>query len=294
MRWPFESYTNGRNNMARCILLAAGFAAVSIGNAAAAAEYANPELLVSPAGLAELIASGEPLTVVHAGGASAIPGAAFVDVAEWKAAFGDSPGPADEWGERIGRLGVGPGTRVVVYDEGSVKNAARVWWILRYWGVDTAALLDGGMHAWAEGGRETVEAGLLPPRAAADFKAVAEPDRLLTTEQVVALTKRGGALFIDTRSDPEVESLGKITDGAQHCEWVRLIDPRTRRFKPAKELAELLQLDESGEPLPYVTYCRSGGRASVTAFALELMGAPQVANYHGSWNAWSGRDGATE
>jgi thiosulfate/3-mercaptopyruvate sulfurtransferase len=43
---------------------------------------------------------------------------------------------------------------------------------------------------------------------------------------------------------------------------------------------------------PSVTYCQSGGRAAVMAFALELMGAGDVRNYYRSWNEW-GNDADT-
>lgn len=269
--------------------LAACFA-FALSTTARAADYPRPELLVGPAELAALLDDGD-VVVLHAGGDEAIPGATAVDVGAWKAAFGDSPEPAAAWGERIGAAGIGPDSRVVVYDDGNVTNAARIWWILRYWGVDDAALLNGGLPAWEAAGLDLVDADTLVEPTQAEYRATAHSSRLRTTEQMINLANAGGARIIDTRSDGEVTSLGKVNDATQHCEWVELIDPRTKRFKPAAELATLLDIDPTGEPLPVVTYCRSGGRASVTAFALELMGVDDVANYHGSWNAWSQRGG---
>jgi len=48
----------------------------------------------------------------------------------------------------IGGLGVGRGSKVVVYDAICSKDAARVWWILRYWGLDDVRLLNGGWKGW--------------------------------------------------------------------------------------------------------------------------------------------------
>lgn len=255
-----------------------------------AAEYARPELLVEPVELAERLrdVGDERPVVLHATSSrQGLPGAVWIDVRDWKSAFGDGADAAG-WSERIGALGIGPETRVVVYDEGSVTNAARVWWILRYWGVD-AALLNGGLRAWAADERPLVgEDGFAKPEPAG-FVATPQPDRLRTTEEMLALVSGGAERILDTRSDREVGSLGKLSDETEHCEWLRLLDPRTSRFLPADELAATLDLDGEGDARPVVTYCRSGGRASVTAFALELMGVERVANYYGSWNAWERR-----
>ena len=74
--------------------------------------------------------------------------------------------------------------------------------------------------------------------------------------------------------------------GAKQLEWIDLIDKETRRFKSAAELRKLFK--QAGIVLnkPTATYCQSGGRASVMAFSLGLMGAKDVSNYYPSWNEW--------
>ena len=256
-----------------------------------AAEYARPDLLMEPAELTAALAEGSVVALHASAAPQAIPDSIPVDVARWKAAFGEGTDAA-AWSAWIGALGIDADTRVVVYDEGGVTNAARVWWILRYWGVD-AALLNGGLRAWVAEGLPVVNKNASATPKAATFVATPQPDRLRTTEQMVALAGDGGARLIDTRSDREVLVSSKLSDETEHCDWVRLVDPATSRFLSADELSEVLELDSGGESRPVVTYCRSGGRASVTAFALELMGVERVANYYGSWNAWE-RRGTTD
>ena len=78
--------------------------------------------------------------------------------------------------------------------------------------------------------------------------------------------------------------------GAKHLEWSDTLDKKTGRFKTAAELRRLFRDAGIDPSRPAVTYCQSGGRASVTAFALELMGAKHVGNYYKSWSEWGNAD----
>src|SRR5581483_1291965 len=76
-----------------------------------------------------------------------IPTAAWVDHAAWSKAFGAGQ-DHQAWAQRIGALGIDTDTPVVIYDDASSKDAARIWWILRYWGIQDVRLLNGGWPAW--------------------------------------------------------------------------------------------------------------------------------------------------
>jgi thiosulfate/3-mercaptopyruvate sulfurtransferase len=104
--------------------------------------------------------------------------------------------------------------------------------------------------------------------------------------------------IVDARSESEycgdantAKRNGPIP-GAIHKEWTEVIDKKTQRFKSPQELAKLFQ--EAGINLeqPSVTYCQSGGRAAVMAFALELMGVKSVRNYYRSWSEWGNAEDA--
>src|SRR5262249_58547079 len=79
------------------------------------------------------------------------------------------PGPA-EFAAAMGRFGVGQGSRVVLYSITTPQWAARVWWMLRNYGFDNAAVLNGGVQKWARAG-PPVPPGPAQPRAAAKFLA---------------------------------------------------------------------------------------------------------------------------
>jgi len=84
--------------------------------------------------------------------ATHVPGSCFADLFELSDPTAPAytlTMPAATWfSEKMGRLGVGDGTHVVVYDARENMWAARLWWMLRTFGFDDAAVLNGGWAAW--------------------------------------------------------------------------------------------------------------------------------------------------
>src|SRR6266849_9334904 len=76
-----------------------------------------------------------------------IPGAIWVDPIGWSR-VALAAQDEEAWAKRIGALGIDRNTRVVIYDDNASKDAARIWWILRYWGIGDVRLLNGGLRAW--------------------------------------------------------------------------------------------------------------------------------------------------
>jgi thiosulfate/3-mercaptopyruvate sulfurtransferase len=199
-------------------------------------------------------------------------------------------------GASLARLGIGPKTRVIVYDDGIVRDAARLWWRLKYSGQENVALLDGGLVAWqSAGGTLTRE---LPQIKEIKARDASTTPRLATRDNVLEVLKSKSAQIVDARSEKEFcgetkqAKRGGAIPGAIHLEWTDLIDSKTKKFKSPEAMKRLF--DEAGIDLnkPLVTYCQSGGRASVMAFGLELMGAANVRNYYKSWAEW-GNDADT-
>src|SRR5438046_10766253 len=117
---------------------------------------ANPQLLPTPAELAERLRGGAPPLVIDlrapelfAGGH--IPGAGHLDL--WGVSLIDTdPAPLKAFMWMIDHLfnlrGVTASTPVVVYDEQSGMRAARAFWFLEYFGHPRVQMLDGGFGAW--------------------------------------------------------------------------------------------------------------------------------------------------
>jgi thiosulfate/3-mercaptopyruvate sulfurtransferase len=254
-------------------------------------KYAAPDLLIEAPELARLVAANKvrlldarPKAKYDAGH---IPGAVQVDAAGWAKAFGSVP-DKDDWTKRIGSLGLVVDSPVVVYGD-DPREPARVWWVFRYWGFKDVRLLNGGWQAWAaQNGAVSKD---VPTVKEALPKLAARPERLATKEQVLDIVNKKDGQIIDARSEKEYcgeearAKRGGAIPGAKNLDWSELIG-KDGRFKSADELRHLFKERDISLKEPAVTYCQSGGRASVMAFALELMGAKGVRNYYRSWNEW--------
>lgn len=263
-------------------------------SAALAEEYRRPELLVEPS---ELVAwlddphPSVPTTLIDVRPAAdweaaTLPGAEWIDIGDWKRAFGEGTDRAG-WTERIRRSVSSPEARVVVFDNAFTPNAARAWWILRFWGVEDVRVLNGGVKACRAAGLPVEPRQSFREQSPSTFVAKPHQERLATRAEMLSQAADANlpVCLIDTRSGTEVAA--GVIPTAAHADWVRFVDPATGKIRSADELAALL--DEAGfDPdEPAIAYCRSGGRASVVAFAMELMGGRKVANYFGSWNDWT-------
>jgi thiosulfate/3-mercaptopyruvate sulfurtransferase len=258
------------------------------------AAYPRGELLVEAAELAKpavrkdlLVLDARPRRDYLAGH---VPGAVWVDTGAWAKAFQAGQDPA-EWARRLGALGIDPKRKVVVYDAGKKVDGARVWWVLRYWGVGQARLLNGGWMAWSAAGGEVEKKENAPTPV--ETKLEARRGRRVTKADILGwLRDKNDSQILDTRSEGEYCGVkkearrGGAVPGAAHLEWTQTLDPKTGKFKPPSELTRLFR--DAGVDLskPVTTYCQSGGRASVMAFALELIGGKDVRNYYNSWLEW--------
>lgn len=246
-------------------------------------------VLLEATDLVERVAAGEQFVLLDARprdeyDAGHAPGARWVEVGALKAAF-DRGDTAEGWGERIGALGIDASTRVVVYDDNLNPRSCRTWWLLRHWGVVRAAVLNGGWPAWIAAGGE-VSTDTPAPATTGPFPAQPQDSLHISGVALRSLIASGKApQLIDTRS--EMEFAQGAVQGAVRLDWVDLIDPATGKLRERDALARLL--DGAGvDPLqPSITYCRTGGRASVMVLALEVLGCPQATNYDGGWTEWS-------
>ena len=227
-----------------------------------------------------------------------VPGAVFLDVdTDLAAPRGQGPGrhplPAPgAFAAAMSRAGIGAGTHVVAYDFGDGSTAARLWWLLRYFGHEHASVLDGGMTRWVSEGR-AVESRV-PSVAPAAFTAMPRPEMVADAAAVERLRSAPRSLEIDVRM-PEryrgerepIDPVAGHVPGARNRPYpanVRSADDP--RFLPEAELrAAFEQLGADGADR-VACYCGSGVNACQTVFALELAGFRNALLYEGSWSDW--------
>ena len=90
-----------------------------------------------------------------------IPGANFLDldeIADSNSPFPNMLPPAEKFASRMQSLGIGDGSRIVLYDNSPFASATRAWWMFNIFGAHGVAILDGGIKKWKAEGRP-VESG---------------------------------------------------------------------------------------------------------------------------------------
>ena len=204
---------------------------------------------------------------------------------------GRHPWPsAEAFAAWLGREGVTPATQVVAYDAGDGAFAARLWWLLRSFGHDRVAVLDGGFAAWVAAGLP-VDADTLDVAAAPPHPGRFATERLLDAPAVAARVAAGD-LLVDARGAErfrgEVEPIDRVAGhvpGARNRPYPANL--RDGRFKPAGELAaEFAALLEGREASSVVAMCGSGVTACHHLLAMAHAGLPGAQLFAGSWSGW--------
>lgn len=267
--------------------------------------------LVDPADLAAALAAGDrPLAIVDArvdladrsAGARRfaeghVPGARHADLetdlsGPHYPGAGRHPWPDDEaFARTLGRLGITPDHQVVVYDDAQgALAAARLWFMLRAWGHEAAAVLDGGWSAWREAGG-AVETGDAAPSTLGPYAGAFDHDRLLDAADVEAALARGDVV-VDARAADryrgEVEPIDRRAGhipGALNRPFAANLEGG--RFKPPARLRdEFRALLGANPPARLVASCGSGVTACHHLLAMEHAGLPGAKLYTGSWSGW--------
>ena len=262
-------------------------------------KYANPQLLVETEELALLMGRpGIRIVDVRRGMMGSVgyrvghvPEAALLDAGELDDPTANAEGlpirPAAAEA-LFGRLGIDHDTTVVAYDDGGSFLAARLFFVLDYYGHERVRVLNGGLAKWRREGRPLESA--TPTIAARRFEPRPRREAVATAADVRASLGKAEACLIDARSTGEYTARdqgsvrGGHIPGAANIEWTATLNP-DGTFKDADALLALFGAAGVRPDKTVLVYCGSGMRSAQDYLALRLIGV-RVRNYDASWDEW--------
>jgi thiosulfate/3-mercaptopyruvate sulfurtransferase len=259
------------------------------------AHLGEPDLAIVDA---TMFMPADPRDAAAEFGSAHIPGARFFDIE----ALVDRSHPAphmlptaSDFGAAMVALGVGRDDRIVVYDNSPVRSAARGWFMLRHFGAERVAILDGGLQKWRSEGR-TIESGSAQPRRAR-FDAVARSAQVVSKDRLMhgawppILDARSRGRFEGSEADPRPNVAPGHIPGARNLPYAGLYR-EDGTLRSEDELRAAFAAAGVDPQSPFIATCGSGVTANSLIFAARRLGGREALLYDGSWSEW-GADPAT-
>ncbi|MCA3360304.1 MAG: sulfurtransferase [Roseomonas sp.] len=228
-----------------------------------------------------------------------IPGARFFDidvVADPDTSLPHMAPTAGRFARLMGEMGISNATRVIFYDQKGLQSSARGWWLMKLFGHEKAAVLDGGLPKWLAEGRAT-ETGDAKPAAPSSYTPDFRADLVKGIGDVKRIIAHGGALILDARAkgrfdgtapEPRPGLPSGHMPGAKSVPFNELLNADFTMKDAATLRARFAAAGADGRK-PVVTSCGTGVTACILALGLKQAGLGDAAIYDGSWTEWAGR-----
>ncbi len=228
--------------------------------------------------------------------AAHIPGAGFIDLqgelSDNSTKLRFTLPSADQFAAVMSRCGVGEGARVVLYSADGIMWATRVWWMLRGFGFDNAAILDGGWEKWRSEGRPvSTEPCAYPP---ATFVPRPRLDLFVGKERVRTVLGDTNTVIVNALpselhrgTNPSRYGRPGRVPGSVNVPAGRLIDRNTKTFVPLADASAKFSAAGVEPSRNVICYCGGGIAATVDLFLLYQLGYEHLSLYDGSMGEWA-------
>jgi thiosulfate/3-mercaptopyruvate sulfurtransferase len=227
-----------------------------------------------------------------------IPGAVFFDIdviCDTKSPLPHMMPHPTVFASWMNKLGLGDGSRIVVYDTTGLFSAPRVWWMLRVMGHEDVVVLDGGLPKWIAEGRPLEDLPTIPRER--HFTLRFDSNLIKDQAQVARVLANGGQVvdarpatrFRGEEDEPRPGVRPGHIPGAKSLPWETLLDAE-RALLPKEALAEKFKAIGVALDKPVVTTCGSGVTAGTLALAMARLGYWRTPVYDGSWAEWGSRE----
>ena len=197
----------------------------------------------------------------------------------------------ESFAKRLGSIGVGNDTQLVGYDQGSGAYAARLWWLARWIGLASVAVLDGGIAAWRAAGLPVDQA--IPTPRPRTLTPRVEPRAWLGADAIVELRVKPGNLLLDARGADRFAGRNETIDpvaghvpGARSHPFALNLGADGRFLDRDALRRHWLTVLGSLPPSAVVAMCGSGVTACHNLLALEHAGLGGGRLFAGSWSEW--------
>jgi thiosulfate/3-mercaptopyruvate sulfurtransferase len=209
--------------------------------------------------------------------------------------------PGDEMAKILGNKGISSDDTLIIYDDHGCAEAARLWWVLHYYGFDNTYLLNGGYSQWKRQGLSVTNRAVRRTSEEFQFPQDIQTDFYITKTELESELSNTELVLLDTRTKAEYDGAvikkgaisGGNIPGSIWIDYMECVDQNPDSDKRILSLEGLHHLFESrgiSATDNIVTYCHSGARSAQTTFILtQLLKYPNVRNYDGSWIEWSRR-----
>lgn len=195
----------------------------------------------------------------------------------------------DKFSHKLSAIGVNfQKTLVVAYDDSRLAFASRLWWLLRYFGHEQVAVLDGGFSQWQEAGYPVTD--IIPPTRVGKFVPQIQPQMVVNREIIINRKDSANVILVDSRESDRYQGIREPIDkiaghisGAVNYPWQDVTDSSGYVLSSENQRQRWAQIENAED---IIVYCGSGVTACVNLLSLELAGIHTGKLYPGSWSDW--------